>query len=181
MRRPWLAALSLLAACSEAVHVTDTDGREHAPLQVATARAHLILFVSTDCPIANSYAPELRALAAEYEPRGIRLYVVHADRALAPARAREHATAYELPGTILLDPDHRLVRALGARTTPEAFVVTHDGAVYRGRIDDAWEDLGRRRRVVRTRDLRAALDELLAGRPVSVPVTEPVGCVISGT
>ena len=78
-----------------------------------------------------------------------------------------------------LDPRHQLVAATGVTTTPEVAVVTADGRiVYRGRIDDLYADLGKKRRAPGRRDLREALSAVLAGRPVKVPRTEAVGCSI---
>ena len=63
--------------------------------------------------------------------------------------------------------------------TPEVAVVNPDGAVeYRGRVDDSFQILGQSRRKVVHRDLRDALDQLIAGKPVVNPRTKAVGCYI---
>ena len=63
--------------------------------------------------------------------------------------------------------------------TPEVAVLTLDGQMaYRGRIDDTYPGLGQKRNAPLRRDLREALDAILAGKPVAVPRTEAVGCFI---
>ncbi len=94
-------------------------------------------------------------------------------------RAREHAREFGLPGPVLLDPEHRMTAALGATITPEAFLVDRAGrVVYAGRIDDRFADLGKPRRAPRTRELRDAIEAVLAGREVVVARTRAVGCLI---
>jgi hypothetical protein len=160
-------ALALLASCA---------GSE---VDLRSETGTVFVFMSADCPIANSYAPELAAIAKDYEAARLRFCFVHVDPAITQAKAQAHAREYGLPGEILLDPEHRLCRRLGAKATPEAFVLLPDGTVaYRGRIDDAWAELGQRRRVVTRRELRDALDAVVAGRMPAVRETEPVGCVI---
>src|SRR5581483_764026 len=68
--------------------------------------------------------------------------------------------------------------AFGAKRTPEVFLLDAGRAIrYHGRIDDQY-GVGFRREAPTRRDLREALDELLAGKPVSTPRTEVAGCVI---
>jgi acyl-coenzyme A synthetase/AMP-(fatty) acid ligase len=71
------------------------------------------------------------------------------------------------------------VRHTGAKTTPEAAVLAPDGRVaYVGRIDDLFVAYGKRRHAPTTRELRDALDAVLAGREVAVARAPGVGCEI---
>jgi hypothetical protein len=86
--------------------------------------------------------------------------------------------AYRFP--MLLDPSQILVRHTGATITPEALVMTPSGRVlYQGRIDNRIASLGVRRPEATEHDLRNALDDVLAGRPVARPRTTAYGCIIS--
>jgi len=158
----------------------DLEGAAHHPLDARGAQASVILFVTTDCPIANGYAPAIRAICEDHADDALRFFLVHVDPDVTPARAREHARAYRLPDVpILLDHEHRLVAATGAEITPEAVVVRPGGKVaYQGRIDDQYGDLGRRRPAATRHDLRAALRAVLEGRTPDPARTEPVGCTI---
>jgi len=113
------------------------DGRACDPLATAPGRASVLFFVTSDCPIANAYAPEIRSIAADYAASSaLEFFLVHVDPEITPAAARAHAAEYDLDLDILLDRDHRLARALGITITPEAAVRTEGELAYRGRIDD---------------------------------------------
>ncbi len=82
------------------------------------------------------------------------------------------------PTAILLDADGVLGKLYGARTTPHLFIIDKSGTVaYNGAIDDIRstniEDVARAKNYV-----KQALDELLAGKPVTVKTTQPYGCSV---
>lgn len=183
-RRHALAAalLGTFAGCSgrpqSAVH--DVDGAVHTPLDAGADVGLVQVFVVTshECPIANAYAPVLADLAAAWRGQPVALYVVHADPDLTAEAAKAHAHDYALPGTILLDPEHVLIDALGATKTPEA-VVRRDGVIrYRGRIDDQWRALGSRAQEPESHDLRDAVTLALARTPVAMVTTPVIGCLL---
>lgn len=175
-----LAAFVANGFAAESPRLADTSGQFHEPLKSAADRkATVIIFTLPDCPIANAYAPEINRLVADYTAKGVGFYLAHVDRDLTAAGARKHATDYSLRCPVLLDSQHALVKALGATKTPQAFLLGPDGkTLYRGRINNLFADYGQRRQTVTQHDLRAALDAVLAGKPVSQPVTEVIGCHI---
>jgi len=157
----------------------DVRGRPHEPLETRGHRATVLFFVLPDCPIASFYAPEMGRIVREYSPRGVAFYVVYADPQIDAGTARIHAEDHGYPCPALLDRDLRLARHTGATQTPEAVVLTPSGGLaYRGRIDDLYVDFGKKRFEPSRRDLRDALDAVLAGRPVRDRFTEVVGCFI---
>jgi hypothetical protein len=157
----------------------DVKGQTHYPLDGRGARAVVLIFSTTDCPVANYYTSEISAIVKDHAARKVRFYVVHVDPELTPADARKHAKAYGLTCPVLIDSGHRLVKATGATVTPEAVVLAPDGKVaYRGRIDDCYTDLGKRRVAPTQRDLRDALAAVLAGKAVKQPRTTALGCPI---
>jgi hypothetical protein len=167
------------AASEKPLSFQDVEGKSQQPLTVGTDRAHVLLFLTHDCPISNGYAPEISSIIKDYSSRGIRFYVVHVDPDFSAEAARKHAQEYHLTCPVLLDSRHQLVQATGVTITPETAVLTPDGEVaYRGRIDDTYPGLGKKRVAPDQRDLRHALDDILAGNPVKVPRTEAVGCSI---
>jgi hypothetical protein len=142
-------------------------------------KAVVALFVTTDCPIANRYAVEIEMIRRDYEACGVRLTLIHVDPELSNKAALAHAREFALGAPVAVDRAHAVVRAAGASVTPEAVVVDPEGRIrYRGRIDDQFVDYGARRVEPTRRDLRQALDALLAGKPVAVPETEAIGCHI---
>ncbi len=171
----------LAASCGAApttVTLPDLDGVLHAPMAVADGQVHVLVFTSHECPIANSYAPTLRELASGWANAPVRLFLIHVDPDLTSDAARAHARAYELPGTILLDPRQLTAQAVGATKTPEAVVLTTKGLVYRGRIDDQWSALGARTPAAGKYELRDAVTRVLAGGPAPFQSTPVVGCVM---
>jgi hypothetical protein len=159
------------------IEVEDVDGRMQTPLAATDRKATLLLFLLTDCPISNGYAPEIQRICAEYSPKGIAAFIVHADPDVSASQAKKHAADYGLTCPVLLDPEHKLVKVAGVTTAPEVAVLDADGkVVYRGRIDDRYVDFGKSRPEPRQRDLRNALDAVLEGKPVLVPLTEVIGC-----
>ncbi|AWM36395.1 Thiol-disulfide oxidoreductase ResA [Gemmata obscuriglobus] len=157
----------------------DIDGKSHTPLTVGDAKANVFLFTTTDCPIANGYSPEIAAIAKDFAARGVQFYAVQVDAGLTVEDARRHAKEFGLTVPVLIDTKHELVAATGATRTPEAVVLLPDGTVaYRGRINDLYAGLGKKRPAPKTHDLRDALTAVLDGKPVLNARTEAVGCSI---
>ena len=156
---------------------SDVDGTAFWPLDPGEQKGHVLVFVTPDCPIANSYAPEISALAKEFATEPLRFFVVHVDPDTDGAAAKTHAQEYSLRLPLLLDPKHVLAKKLGITKTPEVALITAGGAIaYRGRIDDLWGDLGKRRPAPTVRDLHGALTAVLAGAKVAKERTEAIGC-----
>jgi hypothetical protein len=157
----------------------DVNGESSHPLRCEAGSIVALIFITTDCPIANGYAPQIQPLIASYRGRPVTFHLVHVDPELTRARARQHAEDYGYKCSVLLDPEHRLVARSRVGRTPEAAVFSSDGRLqYRGRINNWYGDIGRKRFRVSRHDLRNAIDDLLAGRPVAVPRTDAVGCEI---
>jgi hypothetical protein len=92
----------------------------------------------------------------------------------ASLTSEKHAT----PTAVLLDPDGTIGRAYGAKTTPHMFVIDPKGTiVYAGAIDDKPSTDQADVKTARNHVL-AALDEAMAGKPVSVASTQPYGCSV---
>jgi len=180
----FLQLLTLAGADGQSLDLLTLDGRRVDPFHVASARATVFVFTRIDCPISNRFAPTIERLRREFEPRGIRFWLVYVDPAEAPAAIRAHLTEYDQHATALRDPRHTLVEFSGVTITPEAAVYTSGGdrrprLVYRGRIDDRYVEFGRARPRPSTHDLRDALEASLAGRAVMPQATSAVGCIIA--
>lgn len=149
------------------------------PRKCATGAVVALIFITTDCPIANGYAPQIQGLIASFKGESVTFHLVHVDPEVTPERARSHAVDYGYTGSVLLDPKHQLVEWSQVGITPEAVVFGADGAIrYRGRINNWYGDIGRKRFRVSKHDLRNAIEEVLAGKSVTVPRTDAVGCEI---
>jgi peroxiredoxin len=158
----------------------DTQGRVHTPAEWRAQKAILLFFVIQDCPIGNSYVPEMNRIAQAYAARGIRTYAVQADTGATAAITTQYARDYRFAFPMLMDPKQTLVHLAGATVTPQAVLLTPEGKVlYRGRIDNRVEDFGSQRLQATVPDLRNAIDDVLAGRAPRVPFTKSIGCAIA--
>jgi AhpC/TSA family len=154
---------------------------------VPTAGATVVFFVATDCPVSNSYAPEIQRVCREYGPRGVDCSLMYEDVDIRPSPAhldqqvRQHLKEYGYEGfSVVVDRERTAANYAKASITPQAFVIDRAGEIrYRGRIDNLYVALGKTRQQVTSHDLRDALDAVLAGRKVLRPETEALGCFIT--
>ena len=157
----------------------DTRGVVHTPAEWSGQKAVLLFFVTTDCPIGNSYVPEMNRIRESYGPRGVAVYAVQADTTVPPADVERYAKDFGYTFPLLIDPRQVLVQLAGATITPQAAVLSPDGKVhYLGRIDNRVADFGKQRPQATEHDLRDALDAILAGKAVAHPATKSIGCAI---
>jgi peroxiredoxin len=169
-----------VGAAAPSFQLRDTAGAVHTPGEWRTQKAILLIFVTTDCPVGNSYVPELNRIREAYAGRGVLVYAVQADTSVAENEVARYATEYRYSFPLLLDPHQVLIQLTGATVTPEAAVLSPDGKVlYLGRIDNRVADFGKARPQATEHDVRDALDAVLAGKPVLHPVTKSIGCAIN--
>jgi peroxiredoxin len=172
------ASESPLGRKVEDFKLRDFRGEEHALSDYRDSRAVVVVFLGTECPLAKLYAPRLAKLAGEFGPRGVSILGINANAQDSISEIAVYARQHDIHFPILKDTANRLADSLGATRTPVAFVLDADQKVrYIGRIDDQY-GVGYVRREPQRNDLKDALDELLAGKAVTTPITEPVGCVI---
>jgi hypothetical protein len=178
-------ALAVLLVRSPAVRagqlsLLDLENRRVDPLvSVSGVRATVLVFVSTDCPVSNRYAPEVRRLSESLASKGVAFWLVYPNASESPQQIREHLTSFSFPMQALRDPEHALAKRVHATVTPEAVVVAGGRILYRGRIDDRYVGLGVERPAPAKRDLEEALTAVIAGKRVEHPTTQAVGCFIA--
>ena len=167
-----LLAGSAFGGCSgpSDIELTDLAGTVHKPVSPPDAAVHVLVFLTTDCPIANAYAPRIQQLIRQFAGTPTQFFLVHVDPDVTPDVAQSHAAEYGYQSPILLDHQHELVRHTGVTVTPEAAVIAPGGQlVYRGRIDNWYGDLGKKRPRPTRHELHDALKAVLADSPVEVP------------
>jgi thiol-disulfide isomerase/thioredoxin len=158
----------------------DVNGVEHRQSEWTSKRAIVLFFKTTECPISNSYIPEMNRLQKEYVARGVAFYAIEADTTVTDNDVRRHAKEFGFTFPVLIDRRQTLVRLSGATATPEVAVLSNAGKVlYLGRIDNRVEDFDKRRNVVTEHDLKDALDAVLAGKAAPKTKTRAVGCAIN--
>jgi hypothetical protein len=175
-------AAALATSVSAQVRVQTIDGAPADALAApAGTKAIVFLFTSTDCPISNRYAPEVRRIVSTFASQGVAFRLVYPNPAEQGPAIREHIAAFGYGDAMqpLRDPQLALVKYVKATVTPEAAVVVGTRVAYVGRIDDRYVDLGLERPAPTTHDLSEAIAAVLAGRPVAHPTRQAVGCFIA--
>jgi peroxiredoxin len=114
----------------------------------------VVIFVSTACPISNSYNDRMKAVYNEYAAKGVHFVFVNANNNEPAAEVAEHAKAHGFPFMVYKDATGAVANLFGAQVTPE---------------NEAR---------VRNQGLRLALDAVLAGKAVPVAQTKAFGCTI---
>jgi hypothetical protein len=155
------------------------DGQSYVLSQNDKQLSRAFIFLSTTCPISNSYISELNRLQGTLPP-GVELYGVISEPSTTRSKAVTHFAEYKVAFPILFDASRLLGSALKPTHVPEAFVVNPAGeVVYRGAIDNAYESIGRRRVNVENHYLEDAIKAVAGGRAPRVGQTKPIGCVLS--
>jgi mono/diheme cytochrome c family protein len=117
-------------------------------------------------------------LHRKFAKHGVQFLAINSSRQDSFTRVSAHAQEHDVPFPVLKDFDQKVADGFGAERTPEAFLLDADRVIrYHGRIDDQY-GVGVRRDKPARRDLEEALDELLAGRPVTTASAETSGCPI---
>lgn len=145
----------------------------------STHKATVLIFLYSDCPIANGYAPEMARIVEKYGKDGVAFFRVYPSPDITTEKALKHGQEYSLPFDAVLDPELALVTQTGARVAPTAVVYDAAGTRrYIGRIDNRYADLGKARARATKTELRDALDAVLAGKEVSTKEAPAVGCFL---
>jgi peroxiredoxin len=161
------------------VGFVDAAGKKITLDELKGAKATVVVFLSFECPVSTSYSPVLSDMKKHYADRGVSFVGVCASEAETPATVAKRATDFALAFPVYSDSQGLAVSAFKAEKTPEAFLLDHNLVLrYRGRVDDAFAARLKRNQQIKSHDLETALDEILAGKAVSRPVAEAIGCLI---
>jgi hypothetical protein len=144
------------------------------------ARYRVSLFLLEDCKISKDYIPELQRLYRTYANDSIEF------EGLFPAPSTEESAMgdfvhkYALPWPCRLDPDQAEARRLGIHVMPEVAVWRTDTRtlLYRGRIDNRWADIGKRRARATRRELEDCLEAISKGQAREFRETKAIGCIL---
>jgi len=171
---PSLAWISLALVVSQGP-IKTVDGKV---IEVQRRQTPLVLiFTSTDCPIAKAYSPTLSSLVKRYP--NVQFVCVYEDPDASSKAIARHQSEFHIPMAAVLDHGTKIADWLGATTTPEAVLLTKAGATsYKGRIDDTYASIERRRYAATSHDLADAIQQVLKDQPVKHPYFAPVGCAI---
>ncbi len=139
----------------------------------------VLLFVRTDCPISNRYAPLIQQFSRKYG-HAASFRLVFPDRNESADKIKRFLSEYHYQLPAIRDVNQVLVKKTGAKVTPEAAVFDAQGVmVYHGRIDNLYEHIGQARRAATTHELADAIDAAIKGVKNQNSAVDAVGCFIS--
>lgn len=156
------------------------DGKRYSLASFQDKKAVVVMFTCNHCPYVQAYEERLIAIQRDYADRGAALVAINANETknypeddFPKMVARAKAKGYNFP--YLRDESQEVADAYGASYTPEIFLLDGERRLrYTGRIDDNVHHP----KEVRSRDLRNALDAVLAEEKVAHPETHTIGCTI---
>jgi hypothetical protein len=158
------------------------EGRPLVELAPASAKAVVLYFVASDCPVSNRTLPEMLRVKQEFTSRGVAFWFVYPNTGESLQSMKQHLSAFGAGSEAVLDQAGALVALAHARVTPEAAVLVRNGAawrsVYTGRIDNRYVRLGVERPQATEHSVEQVVREVLEQRPVQKAVGNPVGCAI---
>ena len=155
-----------------------TDGKKYALADFAEASVLVVFFTCNHCPYVTGSDEGTRATAEKFRDRGVRFVAINANSRNTYAEDDfmhmvGRMEEFRFPWVYLHDASQETAWAYGALRTPHFFVFDRDRKlVYTGRGVDHPRDSTS----ITVNDLDRALEEVTSGRPVSVPVTNPIGC-----
>jgi peroxiredoxin len=155
-----------------------TDGNTYSLADFQDAETLVIFFTCNHCPFVLGSDEVTRATALKYADKGVRFVGINANWVgVHPEDSWEHMLTrmqeQQFPWVYLHDESQEVALAYGALRTPHFYVFDRDRKlVYTGRGVDSPSDVTK----MTVNDLDNALAEHTAGKPVSTPLTNPVGC-----
>lgn len=157
-----------------------TDGKTYSLKNFANAKALVVFFTCNHCPYVTGSDEITRKTVEKYKPRGVVFVAINSNSKNTyqedsfenmKSRMQEH----RFPWPYLYDESQTIAKAYGALRTPHFYVFDQKRKlVYTGRAIDSPRDPSR----MTVKDLENALDELLSGKPLTTPLTNPIGCNI---
>jgi peroxiredoxin len=152
----------------------DYNGKEHSLADYQESKAIVLMFIATQCPVSNAYNSRMVALYKDYQDKGIAFIGINSNKQESVEEIAEHLKKNDFKFPVLKDDKNVIADKVKAQVTPEIYVLNSDFQVlYHGRIDDS-----QRASNIKSKDLRNALDEILAGKSVTTTTTKAFGCTI---
>ena len=143
-------------------------------------RGWVRVFLAEGCPIARYHTLTLRQLHEAFAVQGIQFEGYFPNTSATADSVAAFAKKYSIPFPVQIDAEQKQARAMQATVVPEVFVYDqHQKLVYRGRIDDTYVAVGKKRPIAHRQDLKDALQALIDQQPIPNAKTTPVGCLIT--
>jgi peroxiredoxin len=156
------------------------DGKRYSLNSFADKKALIVIFSCNHCPYVQAYEGRIKQIQEDYKDKGVMVVAINSNEDKnypddSFENMKKRAVEQKFNFLYLRDEDQSVARAYDATHTPEIFLFDKERKLaFHGKIDDNWQEPGR----VQNHYLKNALDELLAGKQISVPETFTIGCTI---
>lgn len=154
------------------------DGKNHSLADFADANILVVMFTCNHCPYVVGSEDRMLAFYNDYKDKGLAMVGINSNETRDHptddfANMKSHAAEKGFPWPYLRDDSQDVALAYGALRTPHYYVFDADRKLrYTGRMDDNPRTPG----AETTQELRDAIEDLMVGREVKVPLTNPIGC-----
>lgn len=139
------------------------------------------IFLSETCPICQNQTLTLRQLQNDFTDKGISFIGLFPNQELSTEQSiHKFGRKYKLDFKLKKDEGQSLTNQFSATITPQVFVINNltQKILYKGKVDNSFEAIGKKRQVITEHYLREALENILQQKTVAVKETQPVGCFI---
>ena len=142
--------------------------------QLKDSKAIVIIFWSSECPYVQAFNDRINSIVKPYMDKGVTFWGVNSNQTESISDVRQHYENNRYVFPMLKDYNSKIADLFEAQRTPEVFILNSDRVIlYHGRIEDSHHAEN-----VSTHDMQNALDEILAGKDVTVKETKSFGCMI---
>ena len=156
------------------------DDKKYSLASFKDKKALIVIFSCNHCPYVQAYEDRIKQIQKDYQSKGVEVIAINSNEDKGYPEdsfenMKKRAAEQKFNFLYLRDEDQSVARAYDATHTPEIFVFDGNRKLaFHGKIDDNWQEPNK----VKNHYLQSALDELLAGKEISVPETFTIGCTI---
>lgn len=169
--------LKIGSTCPE-FNLPATDGKNYNSDSFNT-KMLMVVFGCNHCPYVQAYEDRIMKIINKYTSAGLSAVVINSnddikypDDSFEEMKKRAEKRNFNFP--YLRDETQDTAKAFGATHTPEIFLFNEGKLAYHGKVDDNWQD----ENAVKSHYLADAIEEIIAGKEISVPETFSIGCTI---
>ena len=161
-------------------NLSGIDGKKYSLDSFKDKKALIVIFSCNHCPYVQAYEERIKQIQKDYQSKGVEVIAINSNEDKGYPddsfeNMKKRAAEQKFNFLYLRDEDQSVARAYDATHTPEIFLFDGNRKLaFHGKIDDNWQEPNK----VKNHYLKDALDELLAGREISVPETFTIGCTI---
>jgi thiol-disulfide isomerase/thioredoxin len=149
---------------------------------IDSSQFKVLIFTSETCPICQQMTPNLRSVIEKYKSENVNFELIFPNPGYSTQiTVSEYKSKYKLDCASYIDSGRKLTKKYEIKITPEIIFVDqiNNRILYRGKLDNQYEGLGKRRQIITEHYLDDALSQALKGQEVKMQFTEPIGCFIA--